>query len=313
MDSKIAIIGTGMVGASFAYAATITGLANEIVLVNRTREAAEGEAMDLNHCLSFVEPVNIHAGDYEDCRDAQLIVVAAGAASEPGQTRLELASKNADITRKVIRQVMQHARDPVLLMVSNPVDVLTYVAVQESGLPPERIIGSGTVLDTSRFRYLLASNCNIDTRNVHGYVIGEHGDSEVALWSRVNFAGVFMEQFCATCDHDCPADIRERIENDVRTAAYQIISKKGATYYAIGLAMKKIAKVVINDQKSALTVSTLTQGHYGLEDVCLSLPCIVGRNGIEHIIDAELAGEEQQKLLHSAAVLRQSLGEAGCL
>lgn len=313
MDSKIAIIGTGLVGASFAYAATITGLANEIVLINRTREVAEGEAMDLNHCLSFVDPVNIYAGDYEDCKDAQLVVVAAGAASEPGQSRLELAAKNADITRKVVAQIMRHVENPVLLMVSNPVDVLTYVALKESGLPPQRVIGSGTVLDTSRFRYLLAANCGIDTRNVHGYVIGEHGDSEVALWSRVNFAGVFMDSFCATCDHECPSNLREHIENEVRTAAYQIIKKKGATYYAIGLAMMKIVKAVINDQKSALTVSTLAQGHYGLEDVCLSLPCIVGRNGIEHIIDADLAPDEQQKLEHSASVLRQSLADAGCL
>jgi len=313
MKSKIAIIGTGMVGASFAYAATITGLANEIVLINRTHKVAQGEAMDLNHCLSFVDPVNIYAGGYEDCADASLVVVAAGAASEPGQSRLELAAKNADITRKVVGNVMQHADNPVLLMVSNPVDVLTYVAVKESGLAPQRVLGSGTVLDTSRFRYLLAANCGIDTRNVHGYVIGEHGDSEVALWSRVNFAGVQMQNYCKTCDQQCPSDFRSHIEKEVRTAAYQIIEKKGATYYAIGLAINKIVKAVLNDQKSALTVSTLAQGHYGLSDVCLSLPCIVGRDGIEHIVDAELDTHEQQQLEHSASALRSSLADAGCL
>lgn len=313
MKSKIAIIGTGMVGTSFAYAAVISGLANEIVLVNRSREVAEGEAMDLNHCLSFVEPVNIRAGDYEDCAGARLVVVAAGAPGNPGQSRLELAATNVDITRKIVAELMKHVQDPVLLLVSNPVDVLTYVALQESGLPANRVLGSGTVLDTSRFRYLLAANCGIDTRNVHGYVIGEHGDSEVALWSRVNFAGVQMQNYCKTCDRKCPADLRTQIEDDVRSAAYQIIQKKGATYYAIGLAMKRIAKAVLNDQKSALTVSTLTQGHYDLPEVCLSLPCIVGRDGIEHIVDADLESEERRKLEHSAQVLRSSLKDAGCL
>lgn len=311
MYSKIAVIGAGMVGSSFAYAAAIEGVANEIALIDLSYERAEGEAMDLNHCLSFLSPMNIYAAGYEACKDAQVVVVTAGAATQAGQSRLEVADKNVDITRKIVGSIMEHAASPVLLMVSNPVDVLTYTAVKESGLPKERVIGSGTVLDTARFRYLLADSCKVDPRNVHGYVIGEHGDSELALWSRVNIAGVPLESYCEASGKKCDSDFRKNVMEDVRTAAYKIIERKGATYYAIGLGMVRIVEAILNDQKSALCISTLVDGQYGLNDVCLSLPCLVGRNGAEQIIEADIAPEELEALHKSAGVLRETIDNVG--
>ncbi len=308
--SKVAIVGTGLVGMSYAYALTMKGLVREISLINRTPEKAEGEAMDLSHGLPFVKPVDIRAGGYEMCKDAQMVIIAAGANQKEGETRMDLARRNVKIVEDVVPRIMEHNPDPILLMVSNPVDILTYVALKVSGLPPERVISSGTVLDTMRFRYLLSEFYNMDSRNVHGYVIGEHGDSEVLVWSRVNIAGISLMDWCQACSKSIHPKVQE-IEEDVRKAAYHIIEKKGATYYAIALAMNRITEAVFMNQQSVLTVGTLMQGEYGIKDVCLSLPSVLGSKGVSYIFSNPLAEDEEKALQDSARVLREGLDTVG--
>lgn len=303
-------MGTGMVGMSYAYALTIRGTAREIGLVNRNRDRAEGEAMDLSHGLPFVEPVDIQAGGYELCRDARIVVITAGASQKPGETRLDLTRRNVGIMEQIVPEIMSYNPDPILLVVSNPVDILTYVAWKVSGLPPERVISSGTVLDTMRFRYLLSRFYQIDARNVHGYVIGEHGDSEVLVWSRVNIAGISLMDWCRSCSKSVHAHRRE-IEDNVRQAAYHVINKKEATYYAIALAMNRITEAVFLNQQSVLTVGTLMQGEYGIRDVCFSLPCVVGSEGVSHVFSNPLADDEEKALRRSAAILRENLAAVG--
>ncbi|WP_029898959.1 L-lactate dehydrogenase [Desulfohalovibrio reitneri] len=309
--SRVAVIGTGDVGATYAYVLTIKGLVHEMGLINRSRERAEGEARDINDGLSLAQPAKVEAGGYELCRGAQLVVITAGASQKPGETRLDLTRRNAEIMREVVARVMEQNHDPILLIVSNPVDVLTYVALKESGLPPGQVIGSGTVLDSSRFRYLLSNHCRLDPRSVHAHIIGEHGDSEFAVWSRVNIAGTPLHEFCPTCRKSCLLDIRDTIEEKVRRAAYEIIKRKGSTYYAVALAMARITEAVFNNQHSVLTVSSLVSGYYGLENVCLSLPSVVGAQGVESQILATLADDEAEKLKHSAAIIREQIESAG--
>ena len=307
---KVTIVGTGLVGMSYAYALTIKGLVREIGLINRTAARAEGEAMDLSHGLPFVKPMDIQAGGYELCRDAQIVVIAAGANQKEGETRLALAKRNVKIVEDIVPQILEHNPNPILLMVSNPVDILSHVALKVSGLPPKRVISSGTVLDTMRFRHLLSEFYDVDPRNVHGYVIGEHGDSEVPVWSRVNIAGIPLDDYCETCGKSIEAR-KKAIENDVRTAAYDVIEKKQATYYAIGLAMIRITEAVLMNQHSVLTVGTLMQGEYGLKDVCLSLPSIVGAQGVDRVLANPLADSELHALRESARILREGLDSIG--
>lgn len=309
---NVAIVGTGMVGTSIAYALIMKGLVQNLGLINRSPERAEGEAMDLKHCLPFVSPVNIRAGGFELCKDAQVVVITAGATQAEGETRLDLCGKNARIIKDIVQDILEHNPAPIILVVSNPVDVLTYVALRESGLPPERIIGSGTVLDTARFRSLVAEHCAVDTRNTHGYVIGEHGDSEVLVWSRLNIAGVLMNDYCGqACTRECPDDFRGDIDDKVRNAAYEIIKKKGATYYAVALAVVSILETVLKNHRSVLTVSSLMQGQYGISDVCLSLPSLLGSQGVENVLDSPLADNETRALRDSARVLRETLESIG--
>lgn len=307
---KVTIVGTGQVGMSYAYALTIKGLVMEIGLVNRTRSRAEGEAMDLNHGLPFIKPVKIKAGGYEMCRDAQIVVISAGANQKEGETRLDLAKRNVKIVEEIVPRIIEHNPNPVLLMVSNPVDILNYVALKVSGLSPERVISSGTVLDTMRFRYLLSQFYNIDARNVHGYVIGEHGDSQVQVWSRVNIAGISLQTYCEACAKSINSKKKE-IEDDVREAAYHVIQKKDATYYAIALAMNRITEAVLLNQQSVLTVGTLMQGEYDIKNVCLSLPCVVGAKGVSQVFSNPLADEEEKALHNSARVIREGLDSVG--
>ncbi len=310
LHKKVTIIGTGMVGMSYAYALTIKGFVRELGLINRTPERAEGEAMDLCHCLPFVEPMDIKAGGYEMCRDAQIVVITAGAAQQEGETRLDLLHKNAGIIQDIIPKVLEQNPNPILLIASNPVDVLTYVALKVSGLPPSRVIGSGTVLDTMRFRYLISQYYNVDVRNVHGYILGEHGDSEVPVWSRVNIAGIPLSEYCTICGELVDSQKKE-IESDVRNAAYHVIQKKDSTYYAIGLALVRITQAILMNQQSVLTVGTLVNGEYDIRDVCLSLPCIVGSNGISQVLANPMQQNEVEALQNSAAVLRKALDSIG--
>jgi L-lactate dehydrogenase len=309
---NVVIVGTGMVGTSIAYALIMKGLVQNLGLINRSPEKAEGEAMDLKHCLPFVSPVNIRAGGFELCKDAQVVVVTAGATQAEGETRLDLCGKNARIIKGIVQDILEYNPAPIILVVTNPVDVLTYVALRESGLPPERVIGSGTVLDTARFRSLVAEHCSLDTRNTHGYVIGEHGDSEVLVWSRLNIAGVLMNDYCGqACTRECPDDFRGDIDDNVRNAAYEIIKKKGATYYAVALAVVSILETVLKNHRSVLTVSSLMQGQYGISNVCLSLPSLLGSRGVENVLDSPLADNETHALRESARVLRETLESIG--
>lgn len=300
------MVGVGSVGATYAYALTIAGLARELVLIDRDRQRAEGEAMDLNHALGLLGPMAISAGGYEACADAHLVVITAGAAQAEGETRLDLAGKNAAIMREIVDSIMEHNPDPILLVVTNPVDVLTHVALKRSGLPPRRVIGSGTVLDSSRFRSLLSDNCRIDPRNVHAQILGEHGDSEVPIWSAVNFSGVPLAKFCPVCGRGCPDNEIRGIADKVKNAAYEVIKRKGATYYAIGAALVRITEAIVRDQHSVLTVSSLHRDAFGQGEVCMSMPTVMGQEGVEHVLWPDLSEEEAQALANSAQVLRRS-------
>jgi L-lactate dehydrogenase len=289
-----------------------SGLAREIVLVDLDRERAEGEAMDLNHGLFFAPPVDIRAGDYDECAGAALIVITAGAKQKPGESRLDLVQRNAAICQQIVAEVTSRTSDAVIVMVTNPVDVLTHVAQEVSGWPHGHILGSGTVLDSARFRYLLSAHCRVDPRNVHAYVIGEHGDSEVPVWSMTHIAGVPMRQFCQhTCGRNCTVDEREGIFEQVRSSAYHVIESKGATYYGVSMALERIAGAILRDESSVLTVSLRADGHFGLQEVCLSLPAVVNRNGVSRIIEAELSEREQEALYRSAKVLKDIIAQMG--
>jgi len=300
---RIAIVGTGAVGATLAYSLMIRGQADEIVLIDVNRAKAEGEAMDLRHGLPFVRPVDVHVGDYPDCAGADIVVVTAGAASRPGETRLDLASRNVAIFREIIPAIVQHNTDGILLVVTNPVDVLTHLTLKLSGRPAHRVLGSGTVLDSGRFRYLLAQHCGVDPRNVHAYIIGEHGDSEVPVWSLANIAGERLADYCAVCQRDCDGVPKEEIFRQVRDAAYAVIERKGATYYAVSLAVTSVIESILRNQRSILPVSSLMQGQYGLHDVCLSLPTVVGREGVIQVLELPLDEVELNGLQRSAEML----------
>jgi len=305
---KVVIVGAGAVGSTFAYALAQSGLADEIVLIDLNRNLVEGQVLDLAHGLLYFQPVQIRVGEKDDYADANVIVITAGAKQKPGESRLGLLQKNTAIIEKIIDDIIDQDSQRVIVMVSNPVDIMTYVALKHSGWRNSRVIGSGTVLDSARFRYLLSQHCEVDVHNVHAYVLGEHGDSEFAAWSMTNIAGVPIEDYCPKCGK-CNNWLQERmeIEEAVRNSAYHIIDYKGATYYAIGLALVWIVGSILRNQRSILTVSALLDGEYGLKDVCLSVPCVVSQEGVEHIVEAVLPNEELKALSESALVLRNAL------
>jgi L-lactate dehydrogenase len=304
---KVSVIGVGDVGATTAYTLQISGLATEIVLVDVNREKAAGHAADMNHGLFFTPPANIRAGDYLDCVGSDLIAITAGARQKPGETRLELIRRNATLCTSIIRGLQPYIGEAKLLMISNPVDVMTYVALEASNLSPHRIWGSGTVLDSARFRYELSCWCKVDPRNVHAYIIGEHGDSEVFLWSQVCVGTMPLETFCKGCERKCTSDKRREIEDKVRQSAYHIIEAKGYTNYGVSLVVLRITEAVLRNEMSLLTVSTLLQGEYGLQNLCISVPCLVGANGIERVLETSLADDEQEGLMNSAQVISSAL------
>ncbi|MFO7958991.1 MAG: L-lactate dehydrogenase [Candidatus Brocadiia bacterium] len=304
---KVVIIGAGAVGSTFAYTLTNSGLAEEIILVDKDVEKAEGEVMDLNHGLFFAPPVRIAAGDYADCRDADLIVITAGAAQKPGESRLDLTGRNIRICRSIMDDILEQTRDAVICMVTNPVDILTYDSIQHSGLPPRQVFGSGTVLDSARFRFLLSQHCGVDPRNVHAYILGEHGDSEMAPWSMAHMAGVQIDRFCEQCGRCDYEEHRPQIVEQVRESAYHVIEAKGATQYGISQALLRICGAVLRDEHSVLTVSSLIEDYVGISDICLSIPCIVSRNGIERQLKADLAENEVEELRASARALKDVL------
>ncbi|KGM95797.1 lactate dehydrogenase [Clostridium botulinum] len=303
--TKISIIGAGFVGSTTAYALMMSSLVSELVIVDINKDRATGEAMDLAHGVSFVSPVNIYAGDYSDTKDSDIVIITAGAAQKPGETRLDLINKNFNIFKSIIPEITKYSPNSILLVVSNPVDILTYITYKLSGFPKERVIGSGTVLDTSRFRYLLSEHFDIDARNIHTYIMGEHGDSEIATWSTTTVAGMDIQEYCDNFCHQCDGLQKYDIENSVKNAAYEVIEKKGATYYAIGLAVKRIVDAILRDENSILTVSSLLDGQYGLNDIYLGIPSIVGSTGIKKALEVSLDETESTKLINSANTLKQ--------
>ena len=306
---KCAVIGCGAVGATTAYTLLGSGLFSELVLLDIDQKKAEGEAMDIAHGVPFVRPVNVYAGDYPDLADAGLVIITAGAAQSPGETRIDLVRKNVKIFRSIVPQIVRCNRDAILLVVANPVDILTYVTLKLSGFPASRVIGSGTVLDTARFKYLLGEHLEVDPRNIHAFIIGEHGDTELPVWSSANGSGIDLADFCKVCGKCADMAGLHGIYEEVKNSAYRIIERKGATNYAIAKAVRRIAEAIVRDENSVLPVSGLADGHYGLHDLCLGLPAIVGREGIKQILDFPLDEAEHRALEASAAALSDVLAE----
>jgi L-lactate dehydrogenase len=305
---KIAIIGCGNVGAAFAFALSINGSAREIVIIDKNEGLSRGESMDLNHGASFIKPVTISYAGYEGCKDADIVVITAGAKQRPGQTRTDLVQANAEIFSKMIPDIKKYAHDAILLVVSNPVDVLTYITLKISGFPKEKVIGSGTVLDSSRLRFLIGRHCNVDTRNVHAYIVGEHGDTELPVWSHANIAGMVLKEYCPLCNSKCNYNKElDDIFNQVKNSAYEIINSKGSTCYAIALALVRIVESIMRDENSVLPVSTLIDDYFGISDICLSVPSIVNKTGVKKFLRIQLSDKEQQQLRHSAESLKTVL------
>lgn len=303
-NDKVTIIGAGFVGATIAYALMNAGTASEIALVDLNAKKVEGEVMDLNHGISFVPPVRIKEGTYADCADSNIVIITAGASQKNGETRIDLLKRNIEIFRNIIPKITEYNKNCILLVVSNPVDIMAYAAYKISGMPANQVIGSGTVLDSSRFRYLLSKHCGVNAQNVHAYIIGEHGDTEVPAWSITNIAGIPIEQYCIKCTNNKNCKSKETIFEDVKNSAYKIIEDKGATYYAIGLAVRRIVEAILRDENSILPVSSLMQNYYGTDDVYLSLPTTVNIHGINKVLELPLNDNEIKYFRKSAETLK---------
>ena len=302
---KAAMIGCGFVGASSAFALMQSGIFSEMVMIDADHAKAEGEAMDLSHGLPFARPVKIYAGDYDDIVDAGIIIITAGANQKPDETRLDLIHKNVEIYKQIIPEIAKRGCEGILLIVSNPVDILTYVAWKLSGFPRNRVLGSGTVLDTARLKYNLGEHLGVDSRSVHAFIIGEHGDSELAVWSSATVSGVPIHKFCEMRGHYNHDEAAERIHETVKNSAYEIIEKKRATYFGVAMAVRRICECLVRDEKSILPVSNLMQGEFGISDIALSVPAVVGADGVENIVPVSLNEEELEKLQASAATLKE--------
>ncbi len=300
-----------MVGSSTAFALMTSGLFTDILLIDVNMKKAEGEAMDLSHCLPFTSPAEIRAGSYADLADCGIIIITAGVAQKPDETRMDCIKKNAEVFKSVVPQIVKYNSDAFLLVVSNPVDVLSYVAYKLSGYPKNRVFGSGTVLDSARLRLILGKRLCVDPRSVHAFVIGEHGDSELAVWSSANVSGIELGRYCDHKGFTRHADNKIKLERDVKNSAYEIIDRKGATYYGIAAATKRICESIVRDEHSIMPVSTLVSGHYGLDDVFISVPSLIGSNGVEDVLDIGLDADEYEKLVASANTLKAALKSIG--
>ncbi len=305
---KVAVIGCGFVGSASAFSLMQSGLFSEMVLIDADNDKAEGEALDISHGVPFASPMKIYAGNYDDIKDAAIIVITAGANQKPGETRLDLVHKNVAIFRQIIPEIVKRDFKGILLIVANPVDILTKIALEESGYAKNRVLGSGTVLDTARLKSVLGEHLHVDSRGIHTFIIGEHGDSEFAVWSSANVSGIHLNDFCEMRGHYNHDESMDNIEEKVRNSAYEIISKKQATYYGIAMAVKRICQAIIRDEKSILPVSGLIDSdELGIHDVVLSMPAIVGKNGLEGPVPIDLDEEEHELLLKSADTLKNIL------
>ena len=306
---KAAIIGCGFVGTSIAFSLVQKGIFSELILIDANEKKAEGEAMDLSHGLPFTKPMEIKAGGYEDIADCAMIIITAGANQKPGETRLDLVHKNVEIYKSIIPKIVEKNQEATLLIVSNPVDIMTYVALKLSGYPSHKVIGSGTVLDTARLKYLLSRHLDVDSRSINAFIIGEHGDSELAVWSAANVSGIPLNHFCELRGYFDHMESMDRIYQSVRDSAYEIIEKKGATYYGVAMAVCRIAESVIRNEHSIMPISVYLDGLYGLHDICLSIPTVVGQEGAEKVLDIPLDLMEMGKLVYSAEELKKIIGE----
>ncbi len=302
---KAAVIGCGFVGSATAFTLMQSRLFSELVLLDVNMEKADGEAKDIAHGIPFAGQMKIYAGTYDDAADAAIIIITAGANQKPGETRLDLVQKNTAIYQSIIPEIVKRDFGGILLIVSNPVDILTYVALKLSGLPENRVLGSGTVLDTARLKYALGEHLGVDSRSVHSFIIGEHGDSEIAAWSSTNVSGIPLNEFCEMRGHFNHDAAMDAIAEKVKNSAYEIISKKQATYYGIAMSVKRICECIVRNERSILPVSAMMHGEYGIEDITLSMPAIVGIGGVETHVPIALSEEEAEKLVESAKKLKE--------
>ncbi|RLK63625.1 L-lactate dehydrogenase [Atopobacter sp. AH10] len=308
-NKKIILVGDGAVGSSYAYALVLQNIGQELGIIDIAKEKTEGDALDLSHALAFNSPKKIYAADYADCKDAEVVCITAGAPQKPGETRLDLVNKNIRIFKGVIKQIMDSGFDGILLIAANPVDILTYAAWKFSGLPKERVIGSGTSLDSARFRQTLAEELDVDARNVHGYILGEHGDTEFPVWSHANVGGLQIYEWVK--NH--PEINEQRMVElffEVRDAAYTIIEKKGATFYGIGATLARITRAILDDENAILPLSVYLNGEYGESDIFIGVPAVIGNSGIKRVIEIPLNDSEQAKMKESAATLKGVLQKA---
>ncbi|MDO4431710.1 MAG: L-lactate dehydrogenase [Aerococcaceae bacterium] len=306
--NKIILVGDGAVGSSFAYACVIQGIGRELGIIDINKDKTIGDALDLSHALAYTSPKEIYSAEYSDCSDADIVVLTAGAAQKPGETRLDLVHKNLTIYKSVIKEIVDSGFNGIFLVAANPVDILTYATWKFSGFPKERVIGSGTSLDTARFRQEISKLVGVDPRNVHGYIMGEHGDTEFPVWSHANIGGLQIAEWVKT-NPDVDETELVNLFFKVRDAAYEIIAKKGATFYGIGVALARICKAILDDEKAILPLSVYLDGQYGQSDVFIGAPAVIGRNGIENVIEIPLNELEQEKMSHSAATLKQVASE----
>jgi L-lactate dehydrogenase len=314
LEPKVSIIGCGNVGMRYAYALMLKGVVRQIVLVDVDKNRLEGEVVDLSHGAPYISPVEIIAGDYPDIKNSDLVVITAGRKNRPGQTRLDLAKDNVELYRKIIPEIVKYASSSILLIVTNPVDVLSYTAYKLSSKPANKVIGSGTVLDTARFRFLLGRQCEVDSRNIHAYILGEHGDSEFPVWSRAMIGGVLFKDYCPICKKSSTCQCDKELDNifiEVRDSGYKIIERKQETSYGIGLALVRITEAIINDEKSILPVSSLVEDYLGINDVYLSLPAVIDKEGVREVLKIELDPEEKQAFKKSADAIRRVIKETG--
>ena len=307
--SKVGIIGCGFVGSSSAFSLMQSGMFTEMVLIDADKARAEGEALDISHGLPFAKPMKIYAGDYSNLKDAGLIIITAGANQKPGETRLDLVKKNIAIFKSIIPEIKKIDYKGILLIVANPVDILTTVAIKLSGFPANRVFGSGTVLDTARLKYNLGQHLDVDSRSVHAFIIGEHGDSEIAAWSCANVSGIKLNKFCEMRGFFKHEEAMKRIADEVKNSAYEIIKRKRATYYGIAMAVRRICEAIVRDEKSILPISSLMKGQYGISGIALSMPAIVGRNGVETHVPFEINEQEAADLQKSAKTLQEVLAQ----
>lgn len=304
---KVVLIGTGMVGMSYAYAVLNQSVCDEFVLIDIDRKRAEGEAMDLNHGLAFSgSNMKIYAGEYAECRDADIVVICAGVAQRQGETRLDLLKRNTEVFRSIINPVTESGFNGIFLVATNPVDIMTRITCILSGFNPRRVLGSGTALDTARLRYLLGAHVGVDPRNVHAYVMGEHGDSEFVPWSQAMVATKPIMELTGELGSPVNAAELEQIAAEVQGAAYKIIDAKKSTYYGIGMALTRITKAIFGDENSVLTVSAMLRGEYGQCDIFAGVPCIINKNGVQKVLELSLSAEEKTLMDRSCQVLRES-------